>query len=745
MGSNNNPEGMKFDPMTGERLEEPKFDPMTGERLDDAKSEVTESVNETVESATESVNETVESVTDNANEVATNATENVTEATEGATGNVAPTVENVDYHAFMRDNDYKEGFIGKAKDKASRGKKGLVAGIVVGVLVIGGAVAAFANKDLLVNKFKLATSSPSEYYKYVMEKNSDEKIEDSIDTYKYAYDLLTSDKVGASANFKVEVGDDLEEALSTVGTDLYGLKSASIGMYSSLIDGATSFEGSVDINDNRLVTGDAYIDLANKEAYAKIPEISDSYINASGAFNDVDESQSKVFTDMTKFLTSDDIYLEPKVLEKELKKYRDVYLDYIVDKDAVSKEKKEVNANSVKEKQIVLSYDLDGDEVCDLALEFLKEVKKDDELKGYLENIYNVVKDMAGSSVEFSDVDVAGEWDTEIDKMIEQIKEGKEKAASYKKVLEMETYVSAKGEIRGYKITINEDEKSNISFTSLMAIKNGKLGYKASFSENDKDDFTIKGRGNADFSKINAKFTITVNMGEGKKYEINANVEDCDTTEYLKGNFKGKITLSSDDLVKDGKLVLDIDQTRKKSDISVDVKYSGKSYVKFNFETETSDDPKSFKPDSSATMVDATDNEALANYIKDFDIEQYINDFTSKAGITISYDEINSLMSSLTSKLTGNDILGGLGGDDYDYDYDYDYDEPQTEYDYDDYWETYEAPTEDSDYEYPTYDDDYWETYEYPTYDENYWETYDWSQWEDYDYNDSSVGSESEL
>uniref|UniRef100_UPI0025D84DA9 hypothetical protein n=1 Tax=Eubacterium sp. TaxID=142586 RepID=UPI0025D84DA9 len=620
------------------------------------------------------------------------------------------------------------------KTPSSRGgfKKFVLAAIAI--LVIAAGIITFAFKGKVVNAFKLHTLSPSKYYEWVMKKSYKKVKKDRMDLYKYTYDILTADEKGVEGSVNAKAGKDLVKLVEGLGQDTKGLESVGAEFSAGTTKDTVSITASGKLNDKTFASVEAGATKDLKSVYAGVPEISDKYVDFSSLIEkNASRKQIDKYLEKASKLDFKKLIPTPEFVEDESDKYFDVYLDFVVKNKMVSKSSETVEASGVKAKMTALDCDFDGEDVCDLAVDFLEEVKDDEKVDDYVKDLVKTIEDATGEDLGISKYDEQKK--EAIDKSIEAIKDSKDKMKDYKNILKMTVYVDGEGDVAGYDIKVSDGKKDNeiLESKSVLVVNGKKFGYEMLVDTKTGISYGIEGSGNANFSNTSGDFEIYVNDND-KKYTAKAELKNCDTTKLLKGYFKGDIIISSDDIpkVKDLEIKFSIDEKRLDTTVGVVVSVDGKEYGNVDFSLKFTDDPKEVKPGDT---IDASDTAALEKEFASFDYKKYVDDFLKDAGIDASADELESVL-----KLFGKNNLnlptqfgnGGVGQTEPETDYYEPETEPETSTDTFDFGtgeqetstESVQGTTDDGGSDISQYDEKYWETYEFPSIDEKYWETY---------------------
>mgnify|MGYP001660073548 FL=1 len=222
----------------------------------------------------------------------------------------------------------------------------------------------------------------------------------------------------------------------------------------------------------------------------------------------------------------------------------------------------------------------------------------------------------------------------------------------------MFVYVDNKGNIIGRTITITADKTYTMEYK--RAIKATSLGIESTIKEGDKVVFLVKGKGSSTLTEFSGDFVITFPTEE---VTINATVSNGDVSKLLDGTFNGDITLTTTykDL-EDYKLNLSVKTSLLSSLVKVEALDKENSCGILTLKQESTDKANIDFPDTNSSFIDVSNSNALDNYISNFNIESFINDFASRANLDISYSDIVSGILGYNSSLKNN-----YNASDYDF------------------------------------------------------------------------------
>lgn len=568
--------------------------------------------------------------------------------------------------------------------KKGRGKKAALIGGISAAVVVGGSAAAYAFSDTVKNQVKLRLSKPEKYYAWVTDKNSatlgeiaSEKYKTLIDNIKKGTEIDLS--VYYEANDSVKdliidkifggsVDDEEENQVIDIirNTDKYAL-SANAAFKKGLFKSSAG----LDLNDERVVSFDVAGNIDEMGYYFRIPELKEKWIgfDASGIEDEIGNSE---FIDAFKDILKDPgSFLSPEELETEVNRYAGVWANFA--KDVELEKSEEIDISDITVKYTVATVELNDKDMDKLELEFLKELKDDDIIKGIITDKFDFVDE--------------DEFEESIQDEIDSVKEDLDDNEYDKEtLLTIDTYIDATGTIRGFNFASDDatlfmaigkdgdsirgevkaiDEDGEVPYSiELTAEENGKK-YSGditftSTSYSYRDDETVT-------KEAVIKFDDFEVVNEEKHYvnaDIAVNIPDLDPID---------IALSSDG---------------KKQDVSFALRFDGKDYGRVGFTYAVNHGVDVEAPDKSdAFMIDK-------DSASDFDLDDYVTedeltDFFKSTLKKIGFDD--KFIEKHSDEITGmvsdeiDDSLSTIDDDDYDWDFDEDdWDDDDWEWDDDD-------------------------------------------------------------
>jgi len=607
---------------------------------------------------------------------------------EEAEVSVGPTAEflaSEDASHHTNNAEFKFNYdVEEFPPKKKKGK-GMVAAIVAAVILIGGGVTAFAFKDTIANFVTKTFSSPEKYYTHVLGNAFDENFDGTLDLYKESYNLVTSGDMGADVSLKVKLSDAVSTGLVSVLPELEGFESASLDLSFGYKNGLSAAIATK-INDTTLISANAYANLKDSEIYAQVPELIDGYFDFSSALSTIDTEELAQVTDLLEAAFTGEMAIAPEDYEKFMEVYKDAYFDFIEESECVEKDTVEVKAMKLEKEYTELKVVLKPEDMMDLAVVLLETMKDDDTTKDILEKFFDSYSSsLSAYGVESFDVDmIFDNLDTAIDTIKEYADsdEVKEAFDDFTHII----YVDNSGDIIGCAFEFNMNGEKLADFTYATIIDGDEFATEGALTVQGEKYLEITGEGNADFSDLTADYQIKATFG-GEEYTINAKVDNADTSKAINGIFKGDITLTTD-LLEDSALKLSIDTTPNKFFLEASVKATGIKCGSFIISSKTYAKAKVNKPSGSDTVYDISNESDLAtitNELTTFDIEAYVNDFASKAGLELTYEGAMELIEQVSSALGSLTDEFGVGSSDVYYDDEYDWEDDYSTDDFD--WE----------------------------------------------------------
>lgn len=568
---------------------------------------------------------------------------------------------------------------GPEKKKKSTGFKiGIVAAIAA-VLVVG--VAAGAKVAETIRKM---TMSPTKYYQYVEEKNRDTSGELLFGSYDTMRKNMADTSGAKNINMKMEISDTAKSLLSLTGMDFSKFENLELDLVTSKEEEALSNQIKVRGNGNDLLTVKTYMDSKDEKMYYQIPELSKSYLDLSAYYKMMTDPESALdpevnndFTDAEDDIDLDDdldsdisdgssvgvpgvgvssmlfqpfnydkMFMETETLKKIYERYTDIF---IKSAENVKKSEGKCEAEGISQKADKYTVTLNGKEVVSLVKELMETLKKDAEIKAYLENISNEAYQDFTEDIE----EVLENLDSEI---------GEEEFQ-----LVMDVLISSDERIIGRTLTVMDEKEKAMEISVAFPQDGEKFGFGLDVKVEDKEYVKVNGNGTLSKGVMNGEFSLSMpnvlddNDGTPVKNFMVVKIEDYDLSKLAKGEAKGTFTYSTEAVAALANYSLKVEsETDSEGGKGTMYLMAGKDalatiHVTMNNKAEA----VSTKPSDGDTIYDADSDEDMLKYQSEMDVLSLMTDVQDKLGIDLS--------SLISAALSGYDLSGSDYSDDSDY------------------------------------------------------------------------------
>lgn len=553
---------------------------------------------------------------------------------------------------------YEPTFEQKPKKK---GKTGLIVGIAAAVAVVAVGLAVVLNFSWIQGWFIKTFSSDEKYFQYVEYKAFSESVDDVSKVYgKYSEAL--GKPMTANGNVGFNISDEALDLLAdAIGEkiDLDFIKDINFDFKSAVDGGKQNIGMTVNIGDNEIVDFDSVIDMKNQEIFVGLLNLSDKYVKLSdgGAGASVNSASTMLIDgEFTKCLPNEE------ELNKLLKKYLKLAIDNL---DNVSKSSETLDIDGVKQKVTVLEFELNQENVAEVAVVVLKELKDDKDFKGYVENIDKYLEDEIEG---YEGGEIYDELVDAIDDAIDELKD----FDGDDELLTLVDYVNSNHEVIGRSIEIEGEE--------VLYYATARSGKKFAF-EAECAVVEMTGSGTDVRDVINGEYTITVDGKDVLDIALkNFNIAKADD-----GVIKGSVALTPDaDFLEE---VLDIgssdlaaislldpgieivlDTNEKSSKITLNITSKGETFVGLVLSGNSSDKASIKKP-SDSKVVEVED---VSEWIESLDFDKLVKAL-EKSKLP---DELVTMAETALEQLENmDDYYGNDYGYGYDDDYGYGYDD----------------------------------------------------------------------
>lgn len=365
--------------------------------------------------------------------------------------------------------------------KKKKKKKGLVIGIIAGVVAVLGVVIALCWSTIWTF-FCRTFMSPEDYLVMVETKAVAQHTASLSSAYGKWRSGVASNANATSGTINLVVGDELislaEMTLaqqSGEAIDLDWLSEISFSVDSNFQDNAFQTILGLNLGKQDILSLDAIFDFENGMYYMTIPEINKKYLSMEmPADMDWGEVQSTYAASLEAVqVLAEDMPSEEAVNEM-LNKYVDIVLSEIKN---VEKSTKTVKVGGVSQSMTVLTAKITEEDLLNILQEVLKEAEDDKTLKQFIKaygTYLNTTYQLAyGDSY---NVDLYANFTDSIPDLIDQLEEAKE-TADKSNYLKLYTYVDMQGNVRGHELVTYSDGKKGEEELSYLTVKKGDTIY----------------------------------------------------------------------------------------------------------------------------------------------------------------------------------------------------------------------------------------------------------------------------
>ena len=554
--------------------------------------------------------------------------------------------------------------------KKKGGKKAAAIGIGAAAVIAGGSIAAYNLSDLVKNQVKLRLMKPENYYAWVNEENAKTAAEQAAESYREYLDKMDE---GQSASFKLryEISDAVKDLLKedmdgdeaeVLGDIIDNAENIELGVNANAADGGASGKYFLNYNDEKLTDLEFAADTENMDVFFRIPDMSEQwiYMAMGEAMEGSYYGDEEIIEAYKSFLKDPESFLSPEELQDLIERYTAVWNDCI---DDVELEKSEdVDIADITVKYTAITLELDQEKFEEIAEAFIEEAKDDDIIKG-------IVVD----KLQACDED---EFDEALDSMLEDL----EHEADYEysdEVLELTTYVDAKGTIRGYAAEMGDDFAFNFVIGKDGDDVRGTMSAESDGEQVFTGELVAEKKGDSYEGDFGMTFTDSSYDWETEEYtdeEKNFSVE-FDSVQIVneeRGYFNGNFTFSFPDV---DPFTVEFTADEDSQSVAADLNIDGTDYGRVSATLGYEDGGDAEVPSKDgAFQIDPEDTDlSIEDYITQEDFEAYLSDIFKKLGLNDDY-------AKELAAAAGDDIYytGYTSGSYDDYDDDWDVDDDDT-------------------------------------------------------------------
>lgn len=399
-----------------------------------------------------------------------------------------------------------------------KGKAGLIAAIVAGVLVLAAVLGIVFNLQSIESFFNRNLRSPKDYMVSVEQ----EALTGYADMITNAYGKLTeaaAENSGVSSS-AAEVHLLLSEQLLSLAE--LGLSSEDMELEldflsdilletEQYVDGdKTCSNISIGLGDKPVLTLSVVQDLATGSTYIGLPELNEQYLLTT-----IPEEMRSTFTSALNLSTQLQDLPDQAAVEALAEKYVLLALSQI---DTVEKDTVTLTAGGLEQKVTVLTTTVYEKDTLEMAIAILNAVKDEPELKKFCDAIAEYMNHISAYEYGTSDgsVDLYGEFTAAIPELISELEQMVEEAdpANY---ITWVTYVDSHDTVVGRSFTVHGAEEAEPMelLRYFTVTEKDRFAFEGTLSE-----LTVIGEGTKKNGMTNGQYSFTVDAQEIFRLEV---------------------------------------------------------------------------------------------------------------------------------------------------------------------------------------------------------------------------------
>ena len=362
-------------------------------------------------------------------------------------------------------------------------RRGLIAGIVAGVAAASVGLGVFLGWDYIKAFTDRTFKSPEDYFVNVQKTAIAQYSDELTQSYGNFLDMYYSggdtEYTGFETECKVTVGEDvlalLEPTLEQMGMDmdLGWLQDIRVSLSTNTQDTLAQVIFGAALGNNKILSIDAIMNAEDGTAYVGIPDLNDQYLFTEMGMDalsmgDIDEFKAA----MAEAAAMGDKIIGALPSEEELDVLLDKYVEIALTCiDDVEKENGNIEVGDATQKVVALTATITAEDMLEIMEAVLEEARDDKDLKKIVNKLNDALAEMYGSDPELYDNFVDS-----IDMMLEDMDYLAEDSDK-DDYLELVTYVDMKNEVRGYELTVYEDDEALMDTISWLTAVKGKTTY----------------------------------------------------------------------------------------------------------------------------------------------------------------------------------------------------------------------------------------------------------------------------
>ena len=401
------------------------------------------------------------------------------------------------------------------EEQPKKSKKGKLVAIVAAAAVVLLAAAVLLNLTAVEGFFIKNFGSDEAYFQYIEEETFSDFAAVTSSLYGDFISAYNPTNGSNEVKLDLELSDDLLMlAQSALGEDmdLDWLKNISMIVSANVDDQKQESAIKLLLGNATLLDVSVLLDRATNDIFLGIPSLSDLYISMGEAMDNA-MSATPAFTVTTEML-------EALPTEDEINALLNKYLNIIFeDFGKVSKETEEVELGNCSQSLTVLEYKLTAKDLIKLAKTILKELKSDEDVKGYIRDFEDFISTEYGDLLDesYEEGILYDSFKEAINELIDEISAVE---APNVTVFELTDYINSGHEVVGREIEFGGMEL----FSYLSVVDGSDYAYEASCES---AGLSIRGEGTKKGDTISAEYDVIVN--EISLVEVS--LEDFDSVE----------------------------------------------------------------------------------------------------------------------------------------------------------------------------------------------------------------------
>ena len=442
-----------------------------------------------------------------------------------------------------------------------------------------------------------------------------EDINSTIDTAKkavngeldFAYD----------SNVKITFGDALT---SSLGQEI---KPIQLSTKTKQKGKNTAADFVFSYDDKNLISLNSVYSRDNDSAYAKVPELSDSYVvikkDDIKSMLESELSAAGISSSAIDSFSADaaNVDFDTDAFEKSLKEYQDTFKGALPEAKDGDKLSGDIDGNSYE--YTTKTYSLTGADACKAIKAVAEKAKTDETLKKYYDE--SVKKAASASS---SSTDSVPSYDELIDQIISSVDS---QTSNSSETIDFDLYYDSNDKFTGFNV-----DEDGVVFKLVTINNSDVLGIDMNFDAGSGTAITINGAAKTSDNVTNGSYKIAVKSGSTSNIEGTLSLKDIKNSDgAFSGTIRSDINFKDDTEAFSGWVELTSNSTSDKTDLSVDIGANDSSYLKVEItgnKTEASD----ITVPSGDSIYNLSDENERNSYMQTINTEKFMTNLKDALG-----------------------------------------------------------------------------------------------------------------